>query len=240
MATSGEIAEILSQELGMTMGAVQFYAQAMRNAQMITKGGRGLAAAHLSVVDCSNWILALCSSETATAAPAEVGLTRDAILDSKTSVMSKDVTRGLKVAKATTAGEAVDLLIWDMIDGRFQRWQQQEFASPADTSDSWHIGLLKPTAVVEFIVSGQEVSLLFSKPTASGKVRTSSMHFSCVHPMFKMRMRTVTDGKASALLSLTRINRVGPRLFERIADALRKTDEEVIASFAEGAPPWKG
>jgi hypothetical protein len=59
------------------------------------------------------------------------------------------------------------------------------------------------------------------------------MHFVRVDPMFKMRTRTVTDWKsASAMSSLTRLNRVGPRVFERLADALRKTDDEAIASLA--------
>jgi hypothetical protein len=233
MATSGEIAEILSQELGMTMGAVQYYAQAMRNAGLLSKGGRGLAAVHLSVVDVSNWLLALCVSETATAAPAEVNLTREAAFDPIMSATSKDVTRGLKVATAVTAGEAIESLIWDMIDGRFRHWQEQTSATPPEGSQSWHLGIFRPTTVVEFVVSGQDVSLHFSKPTAAGKVRSSSMHFARVDSMFKMRMRTVTDWKPrSSTSSLTRINRVGPRVFERLADALRKTDEEAMASLA--------
>jgi hypothetical protein len=232
MATSGEIAEILSQELGMTMGAVQYYAQTMRNAGLLSKGGRGPAAAHLTVVDVSNWLLALCVSETAATAPAEVNLTREAAFDPITSAVLKNVSRGLKVADATTAGEAIELLIWDMIDGRFRRWQEQT-STPPNPSESWHLGILSPTAVVEFVVSGQEVSLHLSKPTATGKVRRSSMHFVRVDPMFKMRMRTVTDWKSpSASSSLTRLNRVGPRVFERLADALRKTDDEAMASLA--------
>jgi hypothetical protein len=227
MATSGEIAEILAEELGMTMGAVQYYAQAMRNAGLLSKSGRGPAAAHLTVVDVSNWLLALCVSETAATAPAEVKLTREAPLDKVTSVMSKDVTRGLKVATAVTAGEAIESLIWDMIDGRFRHWQEQTSASPPEGSQSWHMGIFRPTTVVEFVVSGQDVSLHFSKPTVAGKVRSSSIRFARVDPMFKMRMRTATDWESrSSMSSLTRINRVGPRVFERLADALRKTDDE--------------
>jgi hypothetical protein len=232
MATSGEIAEILSEELGMTMGAVQYYAQVLRNAGLLSKGGRGPAAAHLTVVDVSNWLFALCVSETAAIAPEEVKLTREAPLDPITSVVSKEASRGLKVAHAVTAGEAIESLIWDMIDGRFRQWQEQTTTVP-QSSESWHQGLLSPTAVVEFVVSGQEVSLHLSKPTATGKVRRSSMHFVRVDPMFKMRMRTVTDWKSqSSMSSLTRINRVGIRVFERLADALRKTDDEAIASLA--------
>ena len=233
MATSGEIAEILSQEMGMKMGAVQYYAQTMRNAGLLSKGGRGPAAAHLTVVDVSNWLLALCVSETAATAPAEVNLTREAAFDPMTSAVLKDVTRGLKLATAVTAGEAIESLIWDMIDGRFRHWQEQTTATPPEKSQSWHMGIFRPTAVVEFVVSGQEVSLHFSKPTATGKVRSSSMHFTRVDSMFKMRMRTVTDWESrSSVSSLTRINRVGPRVFERLADALRKTDDEAIASLA--------
>jgi hypothetical protein len=233
MATSGEIAEILTEELGMTLGAVQYYAQTMRNAGLITKSGRGPAAAHLTVVDVSNWLLALCVSETAARAPEEVKLTREAPLDKVTSTLSKDVTRGLKVATAVTAGEAIESLIWDMIDGRFRHWQEQTPTSPPEKSPSWHTGLFRPTAVVEFVVSGQQVSLHFSKPTETGKIRSSSMHFSHVDPMFKMRKRTVTDWKSrSSTSSLTRINRVGPRVFERLADALRKTDDEYLAMIA--------
>jgi hypothetical protein len=233
MATSGEIAEILSQELGMTMGAVQYYAQTMRNAGLLSKGGRGLAAAHLTVMDVSNWLLALCVSETAATAPEEVNLTREAAFDPITSATSKDVTRGLKVADAVTAGEAIEFLIWDMIDGRFRHWQEQTSTTPPEKSQSWHTGIFRPTAVVEFVVSGQQVSLRFSKPAASGKVKSSSMHFARVDPMFKMRMRTVTNWESrSSTSSLTRINRVGPRVFERLADALRKTDDEAIASLA--------
>jgi hypothetical protein len=233
MATSGEIAEILSQDLGITMGAVQYYAQTMRNAGLLSKGGRGLAAAHLTVVDVSNWLLALCVSETAATAPTEVNLTREAAFDAATSIVSKDVTRGLKVANAKTAGEAIELLIWDMIDGRFHQWQEQMLTAPPTSSESWHLGILRPTAVAEFVVSGQEVSLHLSKPTATGKVRRSSMHFVRVDPMFQMRMRTVADWKSrSSMSSLTRLNRVYPRVFERLADALRKTDDEAIASLA--------
>jgi hypothetical protein len=233
MATSGEIAEILSQELGMTMGAVQYYAQALRNAALLSKGGRGPAAAHLTVVDVSNWLLALCVSETAATAPEEVRLTREAPLDPITSVMSKEAGRGLKVADAVTAGEAIELLIWDMIDGRFRQWEEQTRTAPPNPSESWHLGILGPTAIVEFVVSGQEVSLHLSKPTPAGKVRRSSMHFVRVDPMFKMRTRTVTDWQShSSMSSLTRLNRVGPRVFERLADALRKTDDEAIASLA--------
>ena len=233
MATSGEIAEILSEELGMTMGAVQYYAQAMRNAGLLSKSGRGLAGAHLTVVDVSNWLLALCVSETATAAPAEVNLTREAAFDPITSVVLKDVSRGLKVADAVTAGEAIESLIWDMIDGRFRNWQGQRPVAVPTSSESWNLGILRPTAEVEFVVSGQAVSLHLSKPTPTGKVRRSSMHFVRVDPMFQMRMRKVTDWHApSAMSSLTRINRVGPRVFERLADALRKSDEEYIASLA--------
>jgi hypothetical protein len=232
MATSGEIAEILSEELGMTMGAVQYYAQAMRNAGLISKSGRGPAAAHLTVVDVSNWLFALCVSETATAAPAEVNLTRQAALDPIMSAMSKDVTRGLKVATAVTAGEAIESLIWDMIDGRFRHWQEQTSATPPEGSQSWHMGIFRPTAVVDFVVSGQQVSLHFSMPSATGKVRSSSLYFGHLDPMFKMRKRTVTDWESrSSTSSLTRINRVGSRVFERLADALRKTDEEFIASI---------
>jgi hypothetical protein len=233
MATSGEIAEILSEELGMTMGAVQYYAQTMRNAGLLSKGGRGPAAAHLTVVDVSNWLLALCVSETAATAPAEVNLTREAAFDPMTSAVLKDVSRGLKVADAKTAGEAIEFLIWDMIDRRFRHWQEQTPTAPPNPSESWHLGILSPTAIVEFVVSGQEVSLHLSKPTPTGKVRRSSMHFVRVDPMFKMRMRTVTDWKSrSSLSSLTRLNRVGPRVFERLADALRKTDDEAMASLA--------
>ena len=233
MATSGEIAEILSQELGMTMGAVQYYAQTLRNAGLLSKGGRGLAAAHLTVVDVSNWLLALCVSETAATAPTEVNLTREAAFDPMTSAVLKDVSRGLKVANAKTAGEAIESLIWDMIDGRFRDWQGQRPVAVPTTSESWHLGILRPTAVVEFVVSGQAVSLHLSKPTLTGKVRRSSMRFVRVDPMFQMRMRTVTDvGSRSSTSSLTRINRVGPRVFERLADALRKSDEEALASLA--------
>jgi hypothetical protein len=232
MATSGEIAEILSQELGMTLGAVQYYAQALRNAGLLSKGGRGPAAAHLTVVDVSNWLFALCVSETAATAPEEVNLTREAPLDPLTSAVLKDVSRGLKVADAVTAGEAIESLIWDMVDGRFRHWQEQTSTTPPEKSQSWHTGIFRPTAVVEFVVSGQEVSLQFSKPTDTGKVRSSSMHFARVDPMFKMRMRTVTDWESrSSTSSLTRINRVGPRVFERLADALRKSDEEFFASI---------
>jgi hypothetical protein len=233
MATSGEIAEILSQELGMTMGAVQYYAQALRNAGLLSKGGRGPAAAHLSVVDVSNWLLALCVSETASVAPAEVKLTREAAFDPIMSSAPKDVTRGLKVATAVTAGEAIESLIWDMIDGRFRHWQDQASATPPEKSQSWHMAIFRPAAVVDFVVSGQQVSLHFSKPSATGKVRNSSLYFGHVDPMFKMRKRTVTDWKSRySMSSLTRINRVGPRVFERLADALRKTDDEAIASLA--------
>jgi hypothetical protein len=233
MATSGEIAEILSQELGMTMGAVQFYAQTMRNAGLLSKGGRGLAAVHLSVRDVSNWLLALCVSETAATAPTEVKLAREATFDEVTSAVLKDVSRGLKVADAKTAGEAIEFLIWDMIDGRFRHWQEQRPATLPERSESWHLGMFSPTAVVEFVVSGQEVSLHLSKPTAAGKVRRSSMRFVRVDPMFKMKMRKVTDWNSpSAMSSLTRLNRVGPRVFERLADALRETDDEMIASLA--------
>jgi hypothetical protein len=233
MATSGEIAEILSQELGMTMGAVQYYAQTMRDAGLLTKGGRGLAAAHLTVVDVSNWLLALCVSETAATAPTEVNLTREAAFDPMTSAVLKDVFRGLKVANAKTAGEAIEFLIWDMIDGRFKRWQGQRPVAVPTSSESWHLGILRPTAVVEFVVSGQAVSLHLSKPTPTGKVRRSSMYFVRVDPMFQMKMRKVTDWHSpSAISSLTRLNRVGPRVFERLADALRKTDEEALASLA--------
>jgi hypothetical protein len=230
MATSGEIAEILSQELGMKMGAVQYYAQTMRNAGLLSKSGRGPAAAHLTVVDVSNWLLALCVSETAARAPAEVKLTREAPLDNVTSTLLKDVSRGLKVANAVTAGEAIESLIWDMIDGRFLHWQEQTSSTPPEKSRSWHTGIFRPTAVVDFVVSSQQVSLHFSKPTASGKVRSSSMLFARVDPMFKIRMRTVTDWESrSSTSSLTRINRVGSRVFERLADALRKSDQEFIA-----------
>jgi hypothetical protein len=233
MATSGEIAEILSQELGMTMGAVQYYAQTMRNAGLLSKGGRGLAAAHLTVVDVSNWLLALCVSETAATASEEVRLTREATLDPITSVILKDVSRGLKVADAKTAGEAIEFLTWDMIDGRFRDWQVQRPVAAPTSSESWHLGILRPTAMVEFVVGGQAVSLHLSKPTPTGKVRRSSMHFVRVDPMFKMRMRTVADWKSrSAISSLTRLNRVYPCIFERLADALRKTDDEAIASLA--------
>jgi hypothetical protein len=232
MATSGEIAEILSQELGMTMGAVQYYAQTMRDAGLLSKGGRGLAAAHLTVVDVSNWLFALCAAETAATAPEEVKLTREAAFDSIMSVVLKDVSRGLKVADAKTAGEAIELLIWDMIDGRFHDWQGQRPVTVPTSSASWRLGILRPTAAVEFVVSGQEVSVQLSKPTPAGKVRSSSMRFVRVDPMFQIRMRKVTDWHApSAMSSLTRINRVGPRVFERLADALRKTDDEAIASL---------
>jgi hypothetical protein len=233
MATSGEIAEILSQELGMTMGAVQYYAQTLRNAGLLSKGGRGLAAAHLTVVDVSNWLLALCVSETAATAPTEVNLTREAAFDPMTSAVLKDVSRGLKVANAKAAGEAIESLIWDMIDGRFRDWQGQRPVAVPTTSESWHLGILRPTAVVEFVVSGQAVSLHLSKPTPTGKVRRSSMHFVRVDPMFQMKMRKVTDWHSpSAISSLTRINRVGPRVFERLADALRQSEEDAIASLA--------
>ena len=59
------------------------------------------------------------------------------------------------------------------------------------------------------------------------------MHFVRVDPMFQMRMRTAFDRKSrSSMSSLTRVNRVYPRVFERLADALRKTDDEAIASLA--------
>jgi hypothetical protein len=233
MATSGEIAEILSQELGMTMGAVQYYAQTLRDAGLLSKGGRGLAAAHLTVVDVSNWLFALCVSGTAATAPEEVKLTREAALDTVTSVLMKDVSRGLNVADAKTAGEAIEFLIWDIIDGRFKRWQEQMLTAPPTSSESWHLGILRPTVVAEFVVGGQAVSLHLSKPTPTGKVRRSSMYFVRVDPMFQMRMRTVTDWKSrSSMSSLTRINRVYPRVFERLADALRKIDDEAIARLA--------
>ncbi|OSJ36767.1 hypothetical protein BSZ19_02670 [Bradyrhizobium japonicum] len=210
----------------MTMGAVQFYAQAMRDAGLLTKGGRGLAAAHLTVADVSNWLLALCVSETAAAAPEEVNLTREAAFDPATSTVLKDVSRGLNVTSAKTAGEAIELLMRDMIDGRFRDWQGQKPVAVPTESESWHLGILIPTAVVEFVVSGQSVSLHLSKPTEAGRVRTTSMRFVRVDPMFKMRMKTVTDWNSrSSLSSLTRINRVGPRVFERLADALRSSDD---------------
>jgi hypothetical protein len=219
--------------LGMTMGAVQYYAQTLRNAGLLSKSGRGLAAAHFTVVDVSNWLLALCVSETAATAPTEVNLTREAAFDPMTSAVLKDVSRGLKVADAKTAGEAIEFLIWDMIDLRFRHWQEQIPTAPPTSSESWHLGILHPTAVVEFVVSGQEVSLHLSKPTPTGKVRRSSMHFVRVDPMFQMRMRTVTDWKSrSSMSSLTRINRVGPPVFERLANVLREIDEEAIASLA--------
>jgi hypothetical protein len=233
MATSGEIAEIFSQELGMTMGAVQYYAQTMRDAGLLSKGGRGLAAAHLTVIDVSNWLFALCVSETAATAPEEVKLTRGAAFDPITSIVLKDVSRGLKVADAKTAGEAIEFLISDMIDGRFKGWQEQMLTAPPISSESWHLGILRPTALTEFVVSGQAVSLYLSKPTPTGKVRRSSMHFVRVDPMFQMRMRTAIDGKArSSMSSLTRLNRVYPRVFERLADALRKTDDQALARLA--------
>jgi hypothetical protein len=235
MATSGEIAEILSEELGVAKGAVQYYAQTMRDAGMLSKGGRGLAAAHMYIGDVSNWLLALCVSETAASAPEEVRLTRAAPLDEKTSKLSADVTRGLHVGTAKTAGEAIELLIDDMIEGRFKRWEEQPSIAPPQESESWHLGILRPTVVVEFVVSGQETSIHFLKPTAVGKVRRASMHFARVDPMFKMKTRKVTDWKSTTSTgSLTRVNRVYPRVFQRLADAvgISMRDEAAIISLA--------
>ena len=217
----------------MTMGAVQFYAQALRNAGLLSKSGRGPAAAHLTVVDVSNWLLALCVSETAATAPEEVTLTREAAFDPRMSQISKAVTRGLKAASAMTAGDAIESLIWDMIDGRFKQWQDHMFPAPPQNSESWHAAIFRPTVMVEFVVGGQAVLLHFSQPTATGRIRSSSMHFARVDSMFKIRMRTVTDvGSPSSTSSLTRINRVWPRVFERVADALRQSEEDAIASLA--------
>jgi hypothetical protein len=234
MATSGEIAEILSEELGMTKGAVQYYAQTLRDAGMLSKGGRGLAAAHMSIEDVTNWLLALCVSDTAATAPEEVRLTRESPLDEMTSTLSNEVIRGLHVGNAKTAGEAIELLIDDMIEGRFKQWQEQRVAPPQD-SESWHFGLFSPTAVVEFTVSGQQVSIRLSKPTTTGKVRRATMHFARIDPMFKMTARTVTDWKSAKVTSsLTRINRVGPRAFQRLADAVGISirDDAAIQSLA--------
>jgi hypothetical protein len=225
MATSGEIAAILSRELGMKMGAVQFYAQAMRNAGLISKGGRGLAAHHLTTLDVSNWLLALCSAETASTAATEVELTRKSPLDTVTSLILPDVLRGLKVSEATTAGEAIEFLLGDMIDGRFAHWQQQGAPPPA-SSESWYLGILRPTAIVDFVVGSQEISINLAKPTPSGKVRRSTLRFAHADPMFKMKMRTVVDWSASnSSSSLTRINRVHSKIFERVAHTLRETDD---------------
>jgi hypothetical protein len=235
MATSGEIAEILIEELGMSKGTVQLYAQTIRDAGMLTKGGRGLSAAMMSIEDVTNWLLAVCSSETAAAAPEEVRITREAPLDELTSTISADITRSLHVGKAKTAGEAVELLIDDIIEGRVARWREQSSATPSQGTESWHLGILRPTITVEFVVAGQQVLIHFSKPTEAGKVRRASMNFAHVDAMFKMRKRTITDWNSpTAMGSLTRVNRVGPHVFQRLADAvgLSFRDDAAIESLA--------
>lgn len=231
MATSGDLAEILTEELGMSKGTVQLYAQTIRDAGMLTKGGRGLSAAAMSISDATNWVLALCASETAAAAPEEVRLTRAAPLDVLTSTLSKDFIRGLHVGSAKTAGDAIELIIDDLIEGRVTRWQEHITVSPSQGSESWHLGILRPTITVDFVVGGQNVSIHFAKPTEAGKVRRASMNFAHVDTMFKMRKRTVADWKSpTATGSLTRINRLGPQVFQRLADAvgLSRRDEAAL------------
>jgi len=77
MATSGELAEVLSASLGFKLGTVNYYGQELRDAGLLSTGGRGPSAVTMTHDDAANWLLAMCCAETAKSAAAIVKLTRD-------------------------------------------------------------------------------------------------------------------------------------------------------------------
>lgn len=75
MATSGELADTLSKSLGFALGTVNFYGQHLRDAKLLSTGGRGTSAASMNAADAINWLVAMCSAETAKSAPGVVDVT---------------------------------------------------------------------------------------------------------------------------------------------------------------------
>lgn len=123
MATPGQLADTLSETLGIRAGTIHFYGQYLRDAGLLSKGGRGRSAISVSRGDAINWLVAMCSAETAKSAPGVVELTvstpRHSVTWTKGSEADTPNPHGRpRFLGAGSVGELLDCLLDDERAGR--------------------------------------------------------------------------------------------------------------------------
>ncbi len=120
MATTGVLAELLAEKLNMKTGTVNFYGQALRDAGLLTKGGRGLSAAQMTIVDAVHWLVALVCSPTADAVAGTVYAICDLKLRDADIEQARRHDRSLQFLHADSVGALLVSLFEDQKAGRLE------------------------------------------------------------------------------------------------------------------------
>jgi hypothetical protein len=127
MSTTGTYCEIFNRWLGIPRSTAMDTAQILRHEPAILRSGkRGRGALTLTPAEVNNWLIALVAGKATTrAAPDAIETVRDVRAARRVTDPDLDdcvAIADLSVAKAQTAGEALDALLHDMRTGAWQQW----------------------------------------------------------------------------------------------------------------------
>jgi hypothetical protein len=121
MAKATEILDILSDACGIGRPAIALYAQKLRNAGLVSKGGRGVNAAHWGTTDTVNVLIAILSNATPGTVADNIRAVRALPND---HMAGSDMFEGLwpDAMPLVVAGSALDAIIDAMRSGAWNRW----------------------------------------------------------------------------------------------------------------------
>ncbi|MGE0853658.1 MAG: hypothetical protein AB7O44_29260 [Hyphomicrobiaceae bacterium] len=122
MATPGQLQTALAASLGYASGSVYQSATSLREAGLLTTGGRGQAAAQMGDTDAANLLIAMLAAETARSAAAVTKLTRETPLYERVgSIEAGPSARGrLAFPHAKSVGALIVALLDDTRNRRLR------------------------------------------------------------------------------------------------------------------------
>jgi hypothetical protein len=130
-ATAGQVSDVYERYFGVPKPTSRDFAQRLRkDPALLRRGKQGPNAPELTISELTNWTIALVAATATTRkcpdAVETVRLARAARrLDSDDleAYCQPEALEGLAVARATTAGAAIDSLLSDMRSGAFRAWK---------------------------------------------------------------------------------------------------------------------
>lgn len=140
LPTSGLLEPAIANITGAPLSTVRRHAQRLREGGMLSVSGRGSSAALWEISDAINVVISICCSETHSEAVEIVEKVRAAKLDRSRSILDDCVARGLRIADAQTAGEALEGLVADVMASRLDAHVALDFVNKGDVVS---IGLLR-------------------------------------------------------------------------------------------------
>lgn len=113
--TSGEFAKLLSETTGTKLGSVNAIGQQLRNAGLLSIGGRGRSASNLSEVDIANWSIAVAASNNVGSSVKDTtNFLEMPKISSMETIQHPDIKNTMKWFDKESFGEAFLELLYDI------------------------------------------------------------------------------------------------------------------------------